>query len=340
MPECYCVDASTRNHGAWQNQASAQDFLMGKGAVVGRLAPSPTGALHLGHASSFLAAWWSARSQGGRVILRFEDIDAERANEEYVRDGLRDLAWLGLDWDGEPIIQSTRLDSLKQPAWKLHEDGLSYPCVCTRRELHEREEPLGAPQGQHEARYPGTCRDRFSSLTAAEAETGRQAGLRFCVRQGNVTFEDRVFGTVVTNVDSDVGDFLILRRNKTPAYQLAIVVDDSLDHVTEVVRGRDLLSSTARQILVSEALGKSRPTYAHVPLICDSSGRRLAKRDADRGLSELRAQGVSPDRIIDFVARSLGQGPARSAHEVIGRFDWSRVPAGDIVLPSDLQKAL
>jgi glutamyl-tRNA synthetase len=312
---------------------------MGKEAVVGRLAPSPTGALHLGHATSFLAAWWSARSQGGRVVLRFEDIDAERVSDEFIQAGLRDLAWLGIDWDGEPIVQSTRRALLNQTSLKMQDLGLAYPCTCTRRELRDSEEQPGAPHG-HESRYPGTCRDRFLSLSIAEAETGRQAGLRFRVRDGDVTFEDRTFGTVVTNVSSEVGDFLILRRNKIPAYQLAIVVDDHLDQVTEVVRGRDLLSSTARQLLIADALGIPRPSYAHVPLVCDSTGRRLAKRDADRGISELRAQGVKSERIIDYVARSLGQGPARSAQEVVARFDWKRVPITDIRLPSDISEAL
>ncbi|HET9929936.1 MAG TPA: glutamate--tRNA ligase family protein, partial [Polyangiaceae bacterium] len=220
--------------------------------VIGRLAPSPTGLLHLGHARTFLVAWWSARSQHGRVVLRVEDLDGARSEQKYIDAALRDLEWLGLDWDGAPLIQSSGLPRLSAAIDGLVARGLAYPCTCTRGDIRNAQ---SAPQqGVTEPRYPGTCRGRYASLAEAEAQSGRPAGIRLRVPEGYVEFVDRLAGPQRFDVQAEVGDFLIARRNGAPAYQLAVVVDDAHQSVNEVVRGNDLLSSTARQIVLERAL--------------------------------------------------------------------------------------
>lgn len=302
-------------------------------SVVGRLAPSPTGPLHLGHAFAFTLAWAKARSQGGRVVLRFDDLDRARAHRQYIDSALRDLTWLGLDWDGEPVLESSRLERIEARALELLARGLAYPCVCTRGELVDISAPHGA-----EPRYSGRCRGRFQDLESAKSETGRSAALRFGVEGGAVEFVDENFGPQSIDVAATVGDFPIRRRDGAPAYQLAVVVDDDLDGVTEVVRGRDLLESTARQILLQRALGLSKPTTFHIPLICDPSGKRLAKRDQARSLEELRKAGARPERIVGFIAELTGQLDASEAgrkemtsEELRARFDPKKVGTEDII---------
>jgi glutamyl-tRNA synthetase len=310
--------------------------------VVGRLAPSPTGLLHLGHARSFVLSWWHARSRGGRVVLRLEDVDVARASAEHLRAAELDLSWLGLDWDGPARVQSAGLSRLTGAAKALAAAGRAYACVCSRGEL------VGAPHGSGgEPRYPGTCRGRYEDLEAAEREAGRAAGLRLLVEPGPVTFDDALHGPQCFDVSEEVGDFLVLRRDKTPAYQLAVVVDDAFDGVTEVVRGADLLPSTARQILVQRALSLPPVTYAHVPLVCDANGRRLAKRSADLSLTELRARGVDPRAVVAWVARSSGQLPEDAQAELrvtpaelLGRFSLARVPREPVRLDGTLLEAL
>jgi glutamyl-tRNA synthetase len=274
-------------------------------------------------------------------VLRLEDVDSDRAGEAHIRSCIEDLRWLGLDWDGEPILQSTRTEYVRARADTLLLRGLAYPCLCTRKQLAlagSAEETRGAP---HEAgpRYPGTCRDQYASIEAAEAETRQEAGLRFRVNSERIKFHDAVFGEYSEDLAETVGDFLILRRNKTPAYQLAVVADDHQDGVNLVVRGRDLLSSTARQIALARALGISSPRYAHVPLVCDAAGRRLAKRDNARSLAQLRAEGMTPERIVRWATKALGQGTSLPFNNS-WRFEWSRIPRDDIVLPNDLGEVL
>jgi glutamyl-tRNA synthetase len=300
--------------------------------VVGRLAPSPTGLLHLGHARTFLLAWWSARAVGGRVLLRIEDLDGDRSKPEFMTQAVRDLAWLGLDWDGAPIVQSTGLPALKAAIERLLEAGLAYPCTCTRADLQSA---LSAPQlGAVEPRYPGTCRGRYPSVAAARAASGRDPGVRFRVEPGIVEFVDRVHGPQAVDVAAQVGDFLIARRDGTPAYQLAVVMDDAAQGVTEIVRGDDLLASTARQWLLQSALALPHPSWAHVPLVVDESGRRLAKRERDLGLAELREGGVDPQRIVAWAAASAGfeVGERVAAWDVIPRFDLSALRRDSVVL--------
>jgi glutamyl-tRNA synthetase len=301
-------------------------------AIVGRLAPSPTGHLHLGHARSFLLAWWHARSRGGRLVLRLEDLDVERVKPGLVEATLADLAWLGLDWDGEPWIQSRGEDAIAAAARELVARGRAYPCTCTRREIAEA---ASAPHaGEAGPRYPGTCRGRWSSLAEAEAATGRAPALRFVVRPGPVEIEDGLHGRVRFDVERDAGDFPIYRRAGSPAYQLAVVVDDARQGVNEIVRGDDLLESAARQALLQEALGLPRPRWWHVPLVTDATGRRLAKRSDDVSLASLRALGVDPRRVVGWVARSAGIAEALDGQprDFLRAFDLCRLPRAAVAV--------
>lgn len=301
---------------------------------VGRLAPSPTGLLHLGHARSFLLAYWHVRSRGGRLLLRLEDLDGPRVQPAWIAATLHDLTWLGLDWDGEPELQSANVARIRAAAGELERRGLAYACICTRGELRA----VSAPHaGDAEPRYPGTCRHRFASRTAAEIATGRHAGLRLAVQPGVVTVEDGFAGTSHWDVHADVGDFLIMRKDDLPAYQLAVVVDDAAQGVTEVLRGDDLLPSAARQWHLQRALGLPTPRWLHVPLVCDASGRRLAKRSDDLSLSELRARGVDARAIVGWVAASAAMSvPERvTAREALPHFDLARVPRSPVVLRDD-----
>ncbi len=301
---------------------------------TGRLAPSPTGRLHLGHARSFLLAWWDARSRGGRVVLRLEDLDASRARPEFVRGCVEDLAWLGLDWDGPPRVQSEGREQLVAALAGLERRGLVYPCVCTRSEI---EAALSAPHpGESGARYPGTCRGRFRDAAHAERETGRRAALRLAVPERELELTDRVVGPLRSNPSREVGDFPLTSRDGQIAYQLAVVVDDARDGVDSVLRGDDLLDSTGRQALLQELLGLPRPTWAHVPLVVDAGGRRLAKRADDLSLAELRARGVRPGAIVAWAARSAGLDvPAElRAEELLPAFDLARIPRIPVPAPT------
>jgi glutamyl-tRNA synthetase len=300
--------------------------------IVGRLAPSPTGHLHLGHARSFLVAWWHARSRGGRIVLRIEDLDVDRVKPGMIDATLRDLEWLGLDWDGEPWIQSHGIAAIESAAQDLLERGLAYPCVCTRKEIQAA---ASAPHsGDVTPRYPGTCRGKFKTLAEAEAESGRPAALRFVVPEGPVTVEDRVASAHTLDVQRDAGDFPITRRAGFPAYQLAVVVDDARQGVTEVVRGADLLESAARQELLQRALGLATPRWYHVPLVVDENGRRFAKRSDDIALARLRELGVDARDLVGWVARRSGIPDATSAtaREIAPSFAMDRLPREPVVV--------
>lgn len=298
--------------------------------VVGRLAPSPTGHLHLGHARSFLLAWWHARSRGGRIILRLEDLDVERIKPGMLEATIEDLRWLGLDWDGEVYIQSLSVGEINAAATALVDRGLAYPCICTRREIQAA---MSAPHGdQFDTIYPGTCRGKYQSLAAAERGSGRPAALRFIVPDILVRIEDHIQGVHTFDARRSIGDFPVLRRLGMPAYQLAVVVDDARQGITEIVRGADLLESCARQWLLQDALGYDHPRWWHVPLITDAAGRRLAKRSDDVSLARLRAAGADPRHIIAWVARSAGMVvPERiQAKELLDEFDITRLPRFEV----------
>lgn len=312
--------------------------------IVGRLAPSPTGYLHLGHARSFLLAWWHARSRGGRIILRLEDLDSERVKPGMVEASIEDLRWLGLDWDGEVYLQSQSVGEINAAASALIDHGLAYPCVCSRREIQAA---MSAPHGdQVDPIYPGTCRGRYESLAAAEAESGRPAALRFAVPDTVVRIEDHIQGVHDFDARRSIGDFPILRGLGMPAYQLAVVVDDARQGVSEIVRGADLLESCARQWLLQDALGYPHPRWWHVPLVADAAGRRLAKRSDDVALARLRAAGADPRQIVAWVARSIGidVGARARAEDILDRFDIGCLPKSEVRLSTaelaDLSAAL
>jgi len=290
--------------------ATATDARPGTGlealpeAPTTRLAPSPTGLLHLGHARSFLAAWWFARARGGRVVMRVEDLDGARCRPEWADAALRDLEWLGLDWDGAPLVQSDDLEPYHAAVERLLAAGDAYPCVCTRRQI---EGALDAPHAAGtELRYPGTCRGRFASRAAAEASSGRVAGVRFAVSPGVRAVDDLLLGRIEAEPDAECGDFLVLRRDGAIAYQLAVVVDDARQGVDLVVRGDDLVPSTLRQALLQDALDLPHPAWLHTSLVLDATGARLSKRGGARSLAELREAGVDPRRIVGWAAASLG----------------------------------
>ena len=314
-------------------------------ALVGRLAPSPTGHMHLGHARSFLLAWWSIRSRGGRLVLRMEDLDGDRCRPEYADGILRDLEWLGLDWDGPVVLQSDSADAHAAALTHLNKAGLLYPCVCTRREIREA---ASAPHGEiasaHASSvspdvYPGTCRGRFKDTDQAFAATGRAAAWRLVVDPGPVSFTDAFFGHQSFDPATEVGDFPVARRDSQVAYQLAVVVDDATQGVTEVLRGRDLLSSTARQILLQGHLGLLPPTWIHVPLVIDAAGDRLAKRVDSLSLHSLREDGTGAGTVVSWAARSVGMEAdvdprADSAPaDFLASFDITAMPADDVPTP-------
>lgn len=298
--------------------------------IIGRLAPSPTGPLHLGHARSFLLAWWHARSRGGRIVLRLEELDVERVRPGMLDAVMEDLRWLGLDWDGEPYVQSSGVAGIDAAAESLLARGLAYPCICTRKEIQSA---VSAPHaGETSAIYPGTCRGKFATLADAEKVAGRPAALRFLVPDRIVRVEDEFQGVCEYDARTALGDFPISRRAGMPAYQLAVVVDDARQGVTEIVRGADLLESCARQWLLQEALDYPHPRWWHVPLVTDESGRRLAKRSDDVSLGHLRAAGADPRQIVSWVARSAGIDAPRFVHarELVAQFDINLLPRSEV----------
>jgi glutamyl-tRNA synthetase len=270
-----------------------------KTGYVGRLAPSPTGAQHVGNARTYLIAWLAARSCGGRVVLRIEDIDSPRVKPGAARQSLDDLRWLGLDWDAGPIIQSERLDRYYKALRQLQDRELVYPCTCSRGDI---EAAASAPHAEHEgAAYPGTCADR----RVADAPAEQSFAWRF--RAGEApSFIDGVRGDIQLDVRRFGGDFVVWKSAGTPAYQLAVVVDDAEQGVTDVIRGDDLIPSTPRQLLLYQALGLAAPRFAHVPLIVGPDGRRLAKRHGDTRLSALRQAGVESAALVGLLAWSCG----------------------------------
>lgn len=236
-------------------------------------------------------------------MLRIEDLDRDRCRPEYVDAARADLEWLGLDWDGEVLVQSRDLAPYQRACDELVEKELAYPCVCSRAEITA----LSAPHASDgEQRYPGTCRGRWKTVREACEATGRDAGVRLAVPQASVRVFDRLRGELVFDVQAQVGDFLIQRRDGAFAYQLAVVVDDARQGVDTVVRGEDLLPSTARQALLQERLSVARPSWAHVGLVLDESGERLAKRRGDLALSQLRADRVDARAVSAWAARSVG----------------------------------
>jgi glutamyl-tRNA synthetase len=280
--------------------------------VRGRYAPSPTGDLHLGNLRTALLSWLFARCANGQFVLRVEDLDQPRVRAGATSRMLADLRWLGLDWDEgpdcggpfAPYIQSERLTIYQQYLERLQEMGMLYPCYCSRAEIaYAASAPQqGAGDG---SRYPGNCRDLTAVQRRQYEASGRRPSLRFRVDdQRVITFTDQLSGPQRQHVQQEVGDFIVRRADGIFAYQFAVVVDDGLMRINQVVRGADLLSSTARQILLFEALGFPIPRFSHVPLFLDETGKRLSKRTQSMGLDPLRAAGLSPEDITGQLAAS------------------------------------
>ena len=281
--------------------------------VRGRLAPSPTGFLHLGNAWAFLLAWLACRSKGGSLVLRMEDIDPDRSRAEYADAIIRDLRWLGLDWDEGPDVggpagpytQSARMELYADALNRLDRAGHTYPCYCTRKELRTL---AGAPHvGDAGAAYPGTCRNLPPERRAELEASGRRPCIRLHCPSQSYVFEDAVFGPFRMTLEACGGDFALRRSDGVIAYQLAVVVDDGLMGITQVVRGEDLLVSTPRQLALFDLLGYPRPAYMHLPLLCDPEGERLAKRHASLTLASLRDAGVSPAAVAGYLGWKAGR---------------------------------
>ena len=261
----------------------------------GRIAPTPTGFLHLGHAATFSSAHRRARETGGEILLRIEDLDPRRCKPEFATAAMEDLKWLGLDWDGEPVFQSQRRTFYLEAWTRLRDSGLIYPCHRSRKEISTLAPHTEEPVFPTEWRTDPSKSKRFSS----------PAGLnwRFRVPDGaHISFVDGNFGTIKKAAGIDFGDFLIWNRDDIPAYELAVAVDDALFGITEVVRGADLLTSTARQILIHRALGATPPHWFHCPLVCDAEGNRLAKRSGGLEIRTLRQQGYLPEEIVELAS--------------------------------------
>jgi glutamyl-tRNA synthetase len=315
----------------------------------GRLAPSPTGALHLGNARTFLLAWLSVRAQGGTVVLRIEDLDGPRVKPAATQSVIDDLHWLGLDWDEgpdvggpySPYLQTERGLLYDRAFERLRAAGVLYPCICSRKDI---ERAASAPHpGEEGPRYPGTCRPppllhspelNSSVAVAPGAEQGMNPGAavaaawRFITPAQPQCFTDGRHGPQIHDLQATLGDFVVRKANGTPAYQLAVVVDDAAMQITEVVRGDDLLSSTPRQLLIYRTLNWEPPRFYHVPLMIGPDGRRLAKRHGDSRLSIYREAGLSPERLVGQLASSVGllePGRECQPRDLITRFDWELV---------------
>ena len=308
-----------------------------KHTVCGRFAPSPSGRMHLGNIFCALLAWLSARAQNGNMLLRIEDLDTSRCTEEKAKVLMDDLLWLGLDWDygaapGKPadeFYQSRRSGIYKKYFDALAAQDLIYPCFCTRAELHAASAPH-ASDGHFV--YPGTCRRLTAAQRAAKLAGAHKCAWRIKVPDETLTFNDLHYGTQGLNLAREWGDFIVRRSDGIYAYQLAVVIDDALMGVTEVIRGSDLLSSTAPQLYLYKLLGFTPPQFGHLPLLTAADGRRLAKRDMDLDMGALRSK-FSPQQVLGqlaFLAGLLERPEAITAKELIPLFSWEKIPQNNI----------
>lgn len=308
-------------------------------AYRGRLAPSPTGAQHIGNARTYLIAWLAARAAGGRLVLRIEDIDSPRIKAGAAEQACTDLRWLGLDWDEGPLIQSERLPLYESALEELKRRELVYPCTCTRGDI---ESAASAPHAEHEGPvYPGTCAGR--QVADAAALMGQSFAWRFRTPTNMPEFVDRFRGLTRVSVQEVGGDFVVWKSAGTPAYQLAVVVDDAAQGISEVIRGDDLVTSTPRQFLLYRALGLPPPRFTHVPLVVGADGRRLAKRHGDTRLATLREAGVRPEALLGLLAWSCGwieQPRDIQARELAPLFRLDAIPRGPFVLHPALVRDL
>ena len=293
--------------------------------IVGRFAPTPSGRMHLGNVFAAMVAWLSVRSRGGKLVLRMEDLDTQRTSAEFAEILREDLLWLGLDWDEETPPQSQRSAVYDKYFEILREKGLLYPCYCTRSQLHSVNAPH-LSDGTYV--YPGTCRNLQTP------PPDRAPSWRVAVPDKIWEFTDRVFGPQTENLLTDCGDFVVRRADGVYVYQLAVTVDDGEAGVTEVVRGMDLLGSSARQMYLQELFGFPHPQYAHVPMLLSPDGRRLSKRDRDLDLGQLR-QRMKAEKLLGTLAYSAGiidQNTPVSAAELAKEFSFHNLKKDDIYL--------
>lgn len=304
--------------------------------ALGRFAPSPSGRMHLGNAFCALLAWLGAKSAGGQMLLRIEDLDAARCKPDYAVQLADDLAWLGLTWDKgglqDAFTQSKRTAVYAQALQTLRARAEVYPCYCTRAELHAASAPHltdGTPL------YTGRCRH----LTAADraALANRSPAWRIAVPDETICFADGCAGRQTQNLRQECGDFILRRSDGVFAYQLAVVTDDALMGVTQVVRGRDLLSSTARQMYLYRLLGYTPPQFYHVPLLCAPDGKRLSKRERSLDFGALRSRYTAP-QLVGVLASLAGLCPAgteATPHALCADFAWDKLPKNDICIDPD-----
>ena len=299
--------------------------------VRGRFAPTPSGRMHLGNAFSALMAWLSSRSAGGEMVMRIEDLDPRAQSRERAELLMHDLEWLGLTWDEGPYYQSERAELYGAALEDLSARGLTYPCFCSRAELHAATAPHasdGAPI------YPGTCR-KLSADEVARRSATRPPAVRLRIPDeddpaGTIEFSDLAFGARHEVLARECGDFLVRRSDGVVAYQLAVVVDDALMGINQVVRGCDLLGSCARQIYLGRLLGYETPAHGHVPLLVAPDGRRLSKREKDLDLGALRERGARPERIVGALAAAAGlcdPGTDITPNELVALFSWDKIAA-------------
>ena len=313
-----------------------------KRRTVGRFAPSPSGRMHLGNVFCALLAWLAARSEGGSVLLRQEDLDPERCPRRYADLLEADLSWLGLDWDEGgsrggphgPYYQSERTPLYEEACRRLEGLGLLYPCFCSRAELHAAEAPH---LSDGRVLYSGRCR-RLTQEERRSLAARRRPAVRLMVPDEEISLVDLACGPYRENLARECGDFLVRRSDGVFAYQLAVVVDDALMGVTQVVRGRDLLDSTPRQLYLYRLLGYEPPAFGHIPLLLDPAGSRLSKRDAALDLGALRER-FSPQELLGVLACAgglLDRPQPVAARELIPLFAWEKLPRGDVRLPAFL----
>jgi glutamyl-tRNA synthetase len=301
--------------------------------TITRLAPSPTGALHLGNLRTFLANYLLARQRGWKVLMRVEDIDGPRIKPGAAEEMLGELRWLGLEW-AEPVVwQSRRMGRYESALAGLASMGEAYPCACSRKDAVTAS---GAPHAEDAtAAYPGTCRGLYASAADASAAAGRPASWRVKVPAEAITVADRFAGPRQFNLARTCGDFVVYRGEGLPAYQLAVVVDDAEAGVDAIVRGEDLLESAARQIHLRRLLGLCpEPAYWHLPLVVGPDGRRLAKRHGDTRLATYRRAGATPQRVLGLLAAwsgAIDRPREISMEDLLGRFDLDRLPHTPVV---------
>ncbi|MBQ7418822.1 MAG: tRNA glutamyl-Q(34) synthetase GluQRS [Acidaminococcaceae bacterium] len=308
--------------------------------MTGRFAPSPSGRMHLGNIYTALAAWLCARKSGGSFLLRIEDLDPMRCPRNFAEQIFSDLEWLGITWDNSPVpFQSERTAIYEKYYELLKNEGLVYPCFCSRAQLHVADAPH-ASDGR--VVYAGTCRH----LTVEEIrkkEKQRRPAARLILPEEEVRFTDGHFGSHAFNLARDLGDIIIRRSDGVFAYQLAVTIDDGLMGVTQVVRGWDLLSSSAPQIYLFRLLGFDLPRYLHLPLLITEDGARLAKRDKAADAGFLRSQLPGPEPLIGYIAYLLGQidkPESMTATELLPLFDDKKIPGHDIVIPGNYWEKL